>query len=215
MTQTRGLTIPMLALALSATAVLLSGCLGALRQEPEPKSYYVIEARQAEQLHTARPALQGTLQVRDIRVAPPFNTRSLTYRSGQSEYSADYYHLYLAQPGDLVTQQVRAWLGQSGLFQSVALPGSGLNADFILEGLVTELYGDFRDDENARAVVAAQFFLLDDRGFRRDIILNRSYRRETRLPERSPEGLMAAMNQAFSDVLQALSADMQVLNATR
>ncbi|MFO7595338.1 MAG: ABC-type transport auxiliary lipoprotein family protein [Desulfocurvibacter africanus] len=214
MTQPRGLTHTLLALVLSVSAVLLSGCLGALQQDPEPKSYYVLEAKQPEQ-PLSEPALKGTLLVRDIRVAPPFNTRSLTYRSGPSEYAADYYHLYLAQPGDLVTQQVRTWLGQSGLFRNVALPGSGLNADFILEGLVTELYGDFRDDKNAKAVVAAQFFLLDERGAGREIVLSRSYRWETPLSERTPEGLMAAMNQAFSDVLLALSADLGTLDVPR
>lgn len=214
MTQPRGLTHTLLALVLSVSAIMLSGCLGALQQDPEPKSYYVLEAKQPEQ-PPARPVLQGTLQVRDIRVAPPFNTRSLTYRSGPSEYAADYYHLYLAQPGDLVTQQVRTWLSQAGLFEHVALPGSGLNANFILEGLVTELYGDFRDGKNAKAVVAAQFFLLDERGAGREIAFSRSYRRETPLTERTPEDLMAAINQAFSDVLLALSADLSTLDVPR
>lgn len=194
--------------------VLLAGCFGALRQDPEPKSYYVLEVRQPEQ-PLSKPILKGTLLVRDIRVAPPFNTRSLTYRFGPSEYSSDYYHLYLAQPGDLASQQVRAWLSRTGLFQHVALPGSNLNADFTLEGLLTELYGDFRDDKDAKAVVTAQFFLLDERGAGHEIILSRSYRREAQLSERTPDGLLEAMNRAFSDVLLALSADIQALSSTR
>lgn len=204
----------LIASMLIGLAVLLAGCFGALRQDPEPKSYYVLEARQPGS-SLDKPIFKGTLFVRDIRVAPPFNTRSLIYRFGPSEYSSDYYHLYLSQPGDLASQQVRAWLSQTGMFRHVALPGSDLNADYILEGLVTELYGDFRDDKQAKAVVATQFFLLDERGAGHEIILSRSYRREAQLPERTPDGLLAALNQALSDVLMALSADIQALASTR
>lgn len=196
---------------LACPALFLAGCLGALRQDEPPKSFYVLDAAPPP-ASLASPALEGSLLVREVRVAPPFNTRDLTYRLGPSSYATDYYHLFLAQPGELVTQQVRSWLGKAGLFRHVALPGSGLPHDFVLEGLVTELYGDFTDGQG-KAVVAAQFFLLDERTPGRRVLLSSERRLEADLPENSPAGLVAAMNRALTGILQALAADIQALSA--
>lgn len=200
-----------LAALLACLALPLAGCLGALRPNEPPKSYYILDASPPP-ASLPRPSLDGTLLVRDVRVAPPFNTRSLTYRMGPSTYTADYYHLFLTQPGDLATQQVRAWLDHAGLFRHVALPGSSLPHDFALEALVTELYGDFTNAEG-RAVVAVQFFLLDERTSRRLVLLSSEHRREAELPENSPAGLVAAMNRALTDILLALAEDIQALAA--
>lgn len=196
---------------LACLVLLLAGCLGALRRDEPPKSYYVLDAAPPASL--ASPVLEGTLLVRDVRVAPPFDTRDLTYRLGPSSYTTDYYHLFLARPGELITQQVRSWLGKAGLFRHVALPGSGLPHDFVLEGLVTELYGDFSAGGQGKAVVAAQFFLLDERTPGRRVLLSSEHRLEADLPESSPAGLVAAMNRALTGILQALAADIQALSA--
>jgi len=147
-------------------------------------------------------------------VAPPYNTRNLTYRTGPAAFESDYYHLFLTQPGEMITQQTRQWLARTGLFSHVALPGSGMARDYVLEGLVTELYGDFTR-EPGQAVMAAQFFLLDERGVRRAVIFGREYRQNAALTDFSQQGLVEALDRAFTSILRDLTKDMENLAAGR
>jgi hypothetical protein len=53
------------------------------------------------------------------------------------------------------------WLNRTGPLTAVARPDSAQPASYVLEGTVTELYGDFRRGRRPAAVLAMQFTLID------------------------------------------------------
>ena len=128
--------------ALTFAALVMSGCLGGLKQAPPSQRFYVLKASRQDAPVSSFQA-DANLKVRDLRVSPDFAGRELTYRTGESSYEADYYNLFLIAPSQMITQTARRWFHDSGLFRHVTIPGSDVGAEYILEGAVTSLYGDF------------------------------------------------------------------------
>lgn len=197
---------------LTLLALVLPACGGLLRQDAPPKRFHLLEAGPPG-VERDRPILDATALVRDIEVAPPFNKPSLIYRTGPTTIETDYYNLFLAPPGELITQQLRQWLRRANVFRHVVAPASSLDHEYVVEGLVTQLHGDFTGDTN-RAVVAAQLFLLRD-GPERPVLLSREYRREIPLEEDSPSGLVRAMGQGLTEILRRFAADVGDLASSR
>ncbi len=54
----------------------------------------------------------------------------------------DYYNLWAVEPADAITQGLVTWAQATGFFSAVVTPGSRLNADYIVEGELTELLAD-------------------------------------------------------------------------
>jgi hypothetical protein len=113
-------------------------------------------------LLSKEPAFAGRLDIRRLGVAPAFSGRNLVYRMSEAAYETDFYNLFLVNPGEMVTQQVRDWVDRANLFAALTVPGSRLESDYTLEGQVVELYGDFEQGRGA-AVITLQLFLVRKR----------------------------------------------------
>lgn len=200
---------PRLLLGLLLTAALAAGgCASAFKQPPPQISYYMLETEPGPEC-TGRPVLPAVLQVRGLSISPGFDSRRLVYRLPGNAWTSDYYHLFLTEPGGMLTSVVSGFLAGSKLFASVAGPGLDLDADYILEGAATAIYGDFRDPDKPEAVVELQFFLLDDRGEDNALILDKTYRQTAPLTEKSPAGLVQGLNEALHLCLCNLVLDME------
>ncbi len=184
-----------------------SGGGGGLLEQPDPvKRYYVLAAqRQGGSCGTSD---KGVLSVRRTNVAPSYASRELVYRVGPEAYTKDYYNLLLVQPNDQLTETLTSWLTASGLFRHVTPAQSALRPDYILESSILKLYGDFSAQGSAKAVLEAQFFLLKDDMAQYNVLFCHDYSEEVTFGDRSPEGLIKAMNQGLSAIFQRLEADM-------
>ena len=195
---------------LLATAAMLAGGAGcaSLNKPYPPQRYYVFEAPgEATPAGDAAEA-ERVLRVRPFEVAEPYNGDEFVYRAGSRQASGDFYHRFLAPPGTLLTEQTRRWLQSAGLYQAVVSPTSGAKADYVLEGLVTELYGRFPPDGPGEAVLAVQFSLL--RADPRDpaIVWHAELREVEPVADRTPAALVGAWNRALRRVLEALVAEL-------
>ena len=184
--------------------LVLDGCVSLSKSYPE-KHYYALEAvRQGETVVS----LPGTvLRIRKLRAAPAFEGKELVYRTSDGRYEEDFYNEWFVRPNVMLTQQVRNWLTATGLFQSVTDSSGPLPATHTLEGTVLALYGDYRATP-AKAVLGLQFFLLLETSGEPDIILQREYRKEIELSEKSPDGLVNGCNSALELILTALDEDL-------
>ena len=75
-----------------------------------------------------------TLEVRPVRVSPAYQGTGFVYRREELRYETDYYNEFFTSPGAMVTQEVREWLTDSGLFSLVLDNPSDLQTAYLVEG---------------------------------------------------------------------------------
>jgi cholesterol transport system auxiliary component len=196
-----------LLLTLTLTLLCLCSCAGMFRQDHPERQNYALEVVRAFP-PLKEPAFAGKLDIRRLGAAPAFSGRNLVYRMSEATYETDFYNLFLVNPGEMVTQQVRDWVHRANLFTALTVPGSRLESDFTLEGQVVELYGDFEQGRGA-AVITLQLFLVRNGGTGGAVILHQGrYEARRALEERSPVGLVRGYNQALAAILLDLERDL-------
>lgn len=166
---------------------------------------FALKAEGPAQVATTR--IPATLKVGRISMQPPYGGTSFVYRTGELRYESDSYNSFFAAPNELLGHQIAQWLDRSGLFAAVREPASPLTGDYVLEGLVTELYGDTRVPQNAYAVLSLQFFLRRA-GADREIVYERAYAQRIPIDDSAPETLVRGYGAALSRILAALEHDL-------
>lgn len=150
-----------------------------------------------------------TLRLGSVRVASAFDSRELVYRLDDVRFTTDFYNRFLAPPGQMLGTLMADWLNRAGPFRAVTQPGiAPPAAPFVLEAVVTELYGDFRPNRKPEAVITIQFYLLTTAGLAPQMVLERSIGRRVELSQQSPEGLVLGYSSALSGILTELTAEI-------
>jgi len=187
-------------------ASVLAGCLA----RPELK-------RENFLLSAKRPSSgsSGTggkvLSVRLLQVAPQFENQGFVYRSGDARWESDYYHQFPVSPSENLTEVLRRWMSDSGRFKNVVIPGAGVVPDILLEGYVSELYGDFREPGPGRAVLTMRLVALAGEGSSRSILMSRIYSEAVILEKRNPAALVSAWDVALARILAKAEGDVGAL----
>lgn len=193
---------PMLALALG---LLLAACsIG--KPVPQATTYVVEAPPPAARISGAF----GTEVARmgNVRVAAAFSGNSLVYRRDDVTFQSDPYEAFIADPSAMLGNQIAAWLDRAGPFRAVVQPGSGQTTRYVLEATVTELYGDFRPNQPAAAVMAIQFALVDSTAVRTTTLMERTISRRVPLDRATPDGLVRGYGVALSGILTELVSDL-------
>jgi cholesterol transport system auxiliary component len=187
--------------------VLASGC-GGLSKPTPPKQGFLLGVERPEAAASG-PAIDATLKVLPFAVTAPYNLKSMVYREDDVRYDADYYNEWFAAPGAMLTDRTATWLAQSKVFNRVIPPGSGVEGSLELEGIVSELFGDFRAGSAPQAVVAIRFHVSDSASgaLRYDRLL----REASPVASRSPEALARGMDAAMARLLARLEDDLRGL----
>lgn len=189
-------------LAACGGLALFAGCVNFSRPEPDRRQY-LFDLGPAP-APAARP-LDATLEVSRFTVAPAFDRKELVYRRGGNEYATDFYHTLILYPGPLLADMVRVRLAAAGLFRNVVTPASRAEADYLLEGDVRELYGDFRDAAPT-AVLELDFILL--RAPYRQIVWHQAYRRAEKIARATPADLLSGWDAELRKILDQLATDL-------
>ncbi len=101
-----------------------------------------------------------------------YNSRELIYQMADGRIESDFYNMYFVAPGNMLTSELRKWLGASGQFSHIIEPGSMVVPTYTLEGTVNALYGDY-SGETPAAVVKLQIFIVDESTAENDIVFPR------------------------------------------
>lgn len=206
-------------LALCLTLPFAASCVK-LERQPVEKRFYALEtarpvpALAAGAVVNIAPFSSSTLLVRRLHVSPRVAGRELVYRTAPSAWTADYYNVFFVVPADMLTQDLRDWLTASALCANVVDPGSLVPADYILEGNVTSLHGDFAA-KPPQAVVEMQFLLLKATGDERQVLLTREYRKTAALASNTPQEVVRAEREAVAAVFMDLEADLRKVLSRR
>ena len=188
------------------TLLVLSGCVSLAKSFPD-KHYYALDVtRQGE---PGVPVSGAVLDVRGLFVSPRFEGKELVYRTGDTRYESDFYNAWFVSPSAMLTQQIQNWLRQARLFEHVVATPSYLDATHILEGTVTSLYGDYRQQGGQKAVVGMQIVLIEDTSTRTAIVFQRDYQQMVELTETSPDELTRGWNEGLQQIFMALEEDLR------
>ena len=170
--------------------------------------------RPADSVAKTTARTQRVVDIRSVRVAAPFDDRALVYRVGEFCYEADPYAGFLVSPADSLREPIASWMRQSDLFQDVVERGSAVKPNAMVEITAVELYGDFRPEQKAAAVLTLRFVLLDSaEGIPGPVFFEHEYSRRVPLNERNANALMAGWNEALNQILTELNRDLCRVNA--
>jgi len=161
-----------------------------------------------------QPLKDMVLMVRPFSLAPGYQPKELTYRTGEFEYESDYYNQFVTDIGQQMAEQTRKWLSQSGCCAHVVPPGSSLNATHVLEGNITRLYGDFRDKAKAQASMSITFYLIDMTSRPPNVVLSDSIDTQIPITEATAESLIKAYQTGLQQILENFEKKLIQINLT-
>jgi len=188
-------------------AAFVAGCPNVNKPYPE-RTYFLFELTNPSETMTT---IQGTtLDINRFNISPRSEGREFIYRTTDLEYKSDFYNQFFRPPNNIMTESVRQWLNESGLFEDVLTPASQAIANYTIEGNIVELYGDYRNLASANAVMSIQFYLLkiSEDGSDPDILLSKTYTSEQPIGTASPQNLMNGWNLALDDILGEFLSDL-------
>ena len=189
-------------------ALLLSlfcySCVSLERSYPE-KRYFVIEVKDAR---SGNPGDGQILSVAHLQISPRYADRGFIYRTSETEYESDFYNQFLSSPAVMITEETRKALAASAKFKFVVGPTSSLTANYVLEGSINSLYGDFRQPTAPTAVLEIEFFLHNENPGNPGIVLQKRYLKSVPLKEKSPEALAKGWSEALEGIVSTFVADV-------
>jgi uncharacterized lipoprotein YmbA len=195
-------TVCLLVLALAACSIG--------KPIPQPETYAVAPPLPQPMATGAR--RPETLRLGSVRVVAAYSGTPLIYRMDDVKFESDPYHIFIAEPGRMLADQMTTWLDGAGPFRTVAESESGSSAPFVLEATVTELYGDFRAGQTPSAVLTIRFLLIDQTGTHSKTVFERTLGRRVDLPSAKPDALVRGYGEALAAILTELTTELR--NAT-
>ncbi|HEY5542062.1 MAG TPA: ABC-type transport auxiliary lipoprotein family protein [Candidatus Binatia bacterium] len=186
-------------------AVFCGGCVTLERSYPADQRYFMIEAQDGK-----TPSSEGTdiLSVHNLYISPRYADRNFIYRTSETEYETDFYNQFLSPPATMISEEVRQALAAARLFKVVLGPSNPLPANYVLEGSINVLYGDFRNLRAPAAVLEIEFLLHNEDPTQNKIVMQKRYRRSIPLSERTPEALVKGWNQALAEIITMFVTDL-------
>jgi len=140
------------------------------------------------------------LKMGSVSVAPPFDGRSLVYRTGDQRYEKDFYNVYATIPAEMIGNAERQWINKSNIFSSTLGQSNSLFPFYFLQASVEEFYGDYR--KQPEAVVSVEFFLsATGNGKANPLIGANRYTKRVALKDNTPEALVLGLQEALALIL--------------
>jgi len=109
----------------------------------------------------------------------------------------------------MLSEEVRKGLAVSPAFKYVIGPSNQLQPNYVLEGSVNALYGDFRNLNAPAAVLEIEFFLHSEDSANPGVVMQKRYMKTVPLSGRSPDALVKGWGQALGAILTDLNTDLQ------
>ncbi len=172
---------------------------------------YVLDVERPQSLPAVAEGAD-VLRVRRFTIATQFETYEMVYRRSDLVYESDFYNRWFAPPASLITDKTRQWISESGVFAHVLDSFSAADYNYILEGSVLALYGDYRQRENPSAIVHIQFTLIDEHRLRDSVVFQKKYRASAQIERPNASALVHGFNACLAEIFTSLETDLAALS---
>ena len=185
---------------------VLAGCFSFEKSYPEMR-YFALSTSRANPAVTA--ALDGVLALRPLRISPSYARTEFVYRTGDVTLESDFYNEFFIPPSRLITDEVRRWFEASGLFRTIVDSASPIEPNYLLEGAVQAIYGEYRPSAPPRAALELQFFLLANKEEGVEVLLQKSFSKKVDVPDDTASALVRGWNRALEEILTELEGALR------
>ena len=146
-----------------------------------------------------------------VEVAPEFDSRSLTYRTGPHSFERDPYAVLAASPRELVLALLRTSLNNTDFVRDVVELGGPVAADVLVEAYLSDLEGDFTVNDKPVAVVGLELVVLNVPSAPEPVatLSRKAYIRRLPLAEKSATAVANAWNQGLTVIVAEFLTDMK------
>ena len=182
--------------AILAGAAALSGC----SVIPAAKYVQPVEWPLTVRRPVALPPRAGgkVLVVRELTPAPGLERRGVQWLRPDGSLHVDFYNQWAVPPAQGVTDDLRRWLADSGLFAAVVGPDSGVDGDLVLEGELTAFLGD---PARREARVALALVLIAARAGPAKVLVQRTMAGTAALETPAAAGVVGGLLAALAEAL--------------
>jgi len=193
--------------ACCVTAVL-SGCVN-LAKSASRRNFYMLNTSGTVPPGNLVPTGdKPLLHIQNFSIAAQFARREFVYRTDDDLYESDYFNAFFINPADILHERITFGLAYADPF-NILFPGlDQLNADYLLDGYVTMLCGDFRDPKQPKAALGMAIYLLKTTKPNTSVVMGKTYTREIPIAKRTPSLLVQGWNQALTEILTDLRTDI-------
>ena len=172
---------------------------------PVGPTTWMVSPDRATAPHQARTDIW--LKMGSVSVTPPFDGRSLVYRTGDQRYEKDFYNVYAALPNEMVSNATRQWMNQANIFSMTVGQSTSFFPFYTLQASVEEFYGDYR--VRPEAVVTVEFFLtVTTAGIEKPLIGSNRYTKRVALANNTPAALVQGEQEALAEILNLYEAQL-------
>ena len=193
------------AILLIFCVVFIAGCMGLRQPYPEITMYSLESGRDFD---VAREEGAIALKIKLFAISPRFDTKSLVYKTGEFVYETDYYHRFMTPPAYMITEQIARWLAASPKVKYVADTRFERPIDCTLDGRIVEVYGDFSNKDEAKAVLRIEMVLLDEKEVKPEVIIQKIYSQEIVLKDPTVSALISGFNQGLQNIMTDFESDL-------
>lgn len=191
-----------------AAAVFFCGCNFPEQRPPREIKTYMMKAALPQTPSAVKAPY--CFSIRPCRAAPAFTTKSLVYRTGETEYEKDFYNQLLTTPAEDITQTLSDWIGAAGW--KTCVPGTVPKDFYTIVPVLDEFYGDFRDSTNPNAVVKMQISLTFTDSSCKCVrpIFTKPYEARILMPNATVKDLITAWAKGLEKILAEFQKDAEI-----
>jgi len=189
--------------------LLIFGCSGLKREYPK-KNFYTFEV--VNEIKVNNNQGKNYVKIERVDVSHAYLHRDFNYRVGPDEFISDYYNQFYRPVGVLVTSEIYKWFSSTGLFKDVLPVNNLINAKYILDSKIVDIYGDYSNPDDPRAVLNMQFFLVDESAVIAELAYSNVYNQSVAISSRTPGALVEGWNEALKNILKQFETDLSNIN---
>ncbi|MEM7181884.1 MAG: hypothetical protein AAF518_13285 [Spirochaetota bacterium] len=169
------------------------------------KQYYIIEPKYSSSKKSDTKI--SSIRVVKFRISKLYENKGFVYKKSDVSFDSDFYNEFLISPSQLITERVEDWLLRTGLIGQTASRTRFVEAEYILEGYIHSLYGDFSDKKNPQAVLGIDFYLIDNNNM--GVKFSTKLTHKEKLKKAIATELVKGWNRCFSKILLQLTEQLK------
>ncbi len=191
---------------LSCVAVFLPGCVQFQQGYPDIRTYS-LEVNEPK--HVTSAASPVAVHLKAFGATSQCQDRFFVYRTGAMLYESDFYNQLAASPARMIEDLTQNYLQGSPVVRFVLKSGFASHAHYEIQGQVIEMYGDYRQAKEPKAVLVLEFTVSDVSGEKTQVLWQKRYQQSIPIKRPVPEALAEGWSRGLGEIEAVFESDFK------